>query len=54
MIVGGHMHDNIELLSSEASRVASGNASKRNECCNASTNPIPRVKLVDTNLVECF
>ena len=33
---------------------ASGNAGKVCEGCNASTNPIARVKLVDDNLVECF
>ena len=55
MIDGCHMHDDIQLLSSDSSRKA--NEASRNECklckgCNASTNPIPRVKLVDNNLVQ--
>ena len=52
-----HTHDDIQLLSSDSSRKA--NEASRNECklcatCNASTNPISRVKLVDANLVQCF
>ena len=51
------MHDDIQVLSSDSTGKgdeASINACKVYEGCNASTNPIPRVKLVDTNLVECF
>ena len=57
MIGGCHAHDDIQLLSSDSSRKA--NEASRNEfklCkhCNASTNPILTVKLVDNNLVQCF
>ena len=57
MIGGCHMHDDIQLLSSDS--MGKGDEASRNACkicegCNASKNPIPRVKLVDTNQVECF
>ena len=54
MIGGCYMHDDIQLLSSDSTGKgdeASGNACKVHEGCNASTNPIPRVKPVDANIV---
>ena len=54
MIGGCYMHDNIQLSYSDSSRTASEasrNACKLYEGFSTSTNPIPRVKLVDTNLV---
>ena len=51
LIGGGHTCDDNELSSSEVSRKASRNARISYEGCNASTNPIPRVKLVDTNIL---
>ena len=54
MIGGCHVHDDVQLSSSDGSRKASRNACKLCEGSNASINAIPTLKLVATNLVECL
>ena len=57
MIGACYAHDDVQLLSSGSTRKgdeASRDACKVYEGCNTSTNLIPRVKPVGTNLVESF
>ena len=49
---GCYMHDHIQLSSSDTSEKASRNTGELYEGSNTSTNYIPMVKVVDTNLVE--